>query len=195
MQQVSLTYTHFTNIERSIQLDKDFTKLYSSLSDSSKSKINPIFNILDEHINYIGSVKDSLFKTTGNSKIDLNIPFYNQLDSFQNLENYNIPTDFFIGEEPGNPHNLKFGAWEIQNKLIELNKNVVSNLQKNGITLSKTQIDIENYNQGQGDYGAIPWAIVKFYQLPLGLIIGNLSEIEVQIRETKIQILELVINN
>ena len=195
MQQVSLTYTHFTNIEHSIQLDKDFTKLYATLPDSVKSNINPIFDILDEHITYIASIKDSLFKTTGNSKIDLNLPFYLQLDSFQNLENYNIPTEFFIGEDPASPHDLKFGAWEIQNKLIELNKNIASKLEKDGIILSKTKIDTENYNQGQGNDGAISWFIVKFYHLPLGLIIGNLSEIEMQIRETKIQILELVFNN
>ncbi len=119
VEKATLMCAYFSNIERCEQLNSEFIHHYKKLSDSSKSKIEIPLKILDLQIAYIDSVQDSLFTFTKNPKINLKTNLFDQLDECQDLENYKIPTNFLIGEDPASPHNLKFGAWQIQEKLIE----------------------------------------------------------------------------
>ena len=128
VEKATLMCAYFSNIERCEQLSSEFIDHYKNLPDSSKSKIEIPLKILDLQIAYIDSVQDSLFTFTNNPKINLTTNLFDQLDECQDLENYKIPTKFLIGEDPASPHNLKFGAWQIQERLIDSNKKIKSEL-------------------------------------------------------------------
>ncbi len=182
---------HFKNIERSLNLELDFEELVEQMPDSLMLSIMPLMESLDEHIVFVDSIKAFLAENTGNQDVDLSVYSYAYVDAYSNLNDYKAPSDLLIGDDPSSPHDKNFGAKNLQEKLEALNLFIINELEEKGVKLIRTQIFVADYID-QDVHVMVPWHLANFYYLSLGQVFGNLSEIQVQINATKIQILDLV---
>lgn len=187
-----LLIDYFSNKQQIEHLNKEFEDAYTESPDSAKYLFEQFENLISKRYNYLSSVIDTLLLLTNNPQLDLNTPLSDQIDNFNQLDNYEIPTKFFIGEEPAMDLDTKYSGSNIHSLLLSDIEKITTELEKLKINLIKTQIDVNDYMDGNPFY--LPWQIHQFYGLPVSIVLGNLSRLQVQLIETKIQILELILN-
>tara|TARA_B100000809_G_scaffold128628_1_gene126705 strand:- start:2013 stop:2918 length:906 start_codon:yes stop_codon:yes gene_type:complete len=103
------------------------------------------------------------------------ITCWHKLDS---LSSYETSSDFIIGEDPASPKDNNLSGYHLEKMLLQYLIN-----QSKKIDVS---IIFSEYRSGNIDIyylhgGAKPWAIDKFYHMPLGSIISELNRTQVRI--------------
>ena len=187
-----LLIEYFSNIQQIEYLDSEYDAIISKAPDSVVIMIQPIEKLITARHEYLDAIIDTLLEITDNPHLELNTPLPDQMDKFKELDNYEITTAFFIGDEPTMELNSKYSGSRLQKALIKDKEKIISELKSLKIYLLKTQID--TYDYMDGNQFNLPWRIHQFHGLPLAMVLGNLTRLQVQLLETKIQILELILN-
>ena len=188
-----LIIDYANNKQQIVHLDKEFDDAFSASTDTVKNLFKPFENLITKRFYYLNSAIDTLLLLTNNPQLDLNSPLSDQIDNFNLLDNYEIPTKFFIGDEPAMDLDTKYSGSNIHKMLKRDIEKITTDLATLSISIIRTQIDVNEYMDGNPFF--LPWQIHQFYGLPVAMVLGNLSRLQVQLIETKIQILELIKNN
>jgi hypothetical protein len=166
-----------TNVNNIGFYTKDKISFYKSADEIKK-----VNNLTDEALKYIDDLKVMLAKKVHQD----NTPAMALSDMYnlKGTENYDIPTGFLIGGDPGNPRKGHFSANELKNKLIAYKIHLLSMTDENDKAAIEKRINLD-FSDKKEDEFISSWEVYNFYHATLSHDLITLSQIQLEVKITE----------
>lgn len=154
---------------------------------------------IEKMVSYIDSMKYSLIRETEKTTR----PDTAQMRFMKRLDDYDIPTQLFIGSDETNPKTTKFSAYDLKHSLAKLNAELhqmITDLKTkkqlddaDAASLLETAKTIQPMDRSiMSDGIRMNWELENFYNIPTAAVITNFDKMQTDLKNVESELFRVL---